>query len=217
MDDVGAAGPEELEQNLRELSWTNRWFGGEGSLRAHLTSIRSTAGARVLDVGTGSGITLSRLRSWAEEAGCTWTAVGLDREVRFLGLRDRDGSVLPCVGDGLSLPFSDGAFDAVLSLQTLHHLTDEEIPGFLQEMVRVSKGPIVVSDLRRNLAGYLGARFLAAFVWRNALTRHDGPVSVRRGFSRAELLSHGKAAGVPNLAVHTHGPFRWVLTGRIDP
>jgi hypothetical protein len=46
---------------------------------------------------------------------------------------------------------------------------------------------------------YAGARLLAATWWRrNRLTRHDGPLSVLRSFTRAELQQLAVRAGLGN-------------------
>jgi hypothetical protein len=45
-----------------------------------------------------------------------------------------------------------------------------------------------VNELERNWQNYAGARLLAATLWRNSPhTRHDGPVSVLRAFTKDEL------------------------------
>ena len=257
LDDLAGVSRRDLSDNLREIEWTNRWFGGEGSLRKSLRGIRGKP-ATVLDVGTGDGGTLARLNRWNSGAGGeNWRVVGVDIEWRVLeigsqwanrpgqtngsqrtnGPRRANGShrannlrgtnnppeedelshpetdPLGCVADGLVLPFADGAFDAVISLQTLHHLDGAHGIDLLTEMVRVSRGIIVVSDLRRSLPAYLGARVLAGVAWKNKLTRHDGPLSVERGFTKEELLDLGRQASVPALRVRAHGPFRWVLEG----
>ncbi|HET7274893.1 MAG TPA: hypothetical protein VFI91_06915, partial [Longimicrobiaceae bacterium] len=67
----------------------------------------------------------------------------------------------------------------------------------------------IVSDLRRSLAGLAGARLLASTVWgAHPVTRHDGPLSVRRAFTPAELAGLADAAGWPNARVRTHPFFR---------
>ena len=46
---------------------------------------------------------------------------------------------------GLSLPFRDGEFDLVCSLDTLEHLAVESRPGFLSELLRVSRDGLYVA------------------------------------------------------------------------
>jgi len=199
-----------LSANLAELAWTNRWFGGRGSLVAPLRPLVRLAGARILDVGTGSGETCCELGRWARARGASWSMVGLDRSGLILGLGD-DGRLARCVGDARTLPFPDGTFDAVVCLQTLHHFDDADAARVLAEMVRVSRYKVVVSDLKRSLLTYAATLGLATFIWRNDLTRHDGPASVRSGFRSEELRQLGEAGGAAGCQVRHHGPFRLVL------
>ena len=80
-------------------------------------------------------------------------------------------------------------------------------------LARVARGGrILVGELERCLPGYIGARFLAATVWRaNPVTRHDGPLSVRRAFTPDELLRLGHRAGLRGPRIHRHLFYRLVL------
>ncbi|MGI9628046.1 MAG: methyltransferase domain-containing protein [Longimicrobiales bacterium] len=202
----------ELEGNFVEMAWTNRWFGGLGSIQRSLGPLVAAGGGRVLDVGTGAGQTFRELGDWSAKRGAPLQLVALDRSADFLALAGRnEQTLLRCAGDGLRLPFPSGTFDAVLSLQTLHHLNDAQAVTLIREMVRVSRALVVISDLRRGILPYLGAEILAHTVWRNPLTRHDGPVSVRRGFTPEELARLGVEGGAKGCAVRRYGPFRIVL------
>jgi hypothetical protein len=60
--------------------------------------------------------------------------------------------------------------------------------GLLCEMARVARIGVIVTDLRRSHAAYWGARLLALGIT-NRLTRHDGPLSVLRAYTPAEVRS----------------------------
>ena len=114
--------------------------------------------------------------------------------------------------DALALPYSDGEFDFALCSTALHHFGDGDAVRVLRELRRVARRGVVVNDLRRSRAALLGARLLAATVWRtHPVTRHDGPLSVRRSFTPAELLRLGRSAGMDDARVHVHHPFRLAL------
>ena len=64
----------------------------------------------------------------------------------------------------------------------------------LAEMDRLGRSGFILNDLRRSWAGYLAARVAGRLTTRNRLTRHDGPLSVRRSFTARELLAVAHAA-----------------------
>jgi ubiquinone/menaquinone biosynthesis C-methylase UbiE len=93
------------------------------------------AGDRVLDVGCGKAFLLYELARAApgiEVAGVDISAYALDHakeEVKPFLAR----------ADAAALPFGDGEFDLVLSLNTLHNLYCQDLFRALKEMERVGK------------------------------------------------------------------------------
>lgn len=207
---------EELEASLRHVAQVNRWLGGTRALRRHLASLLRPGGrVRLLDVGTGNGDTREAITQWARGRGCDVRYVGVDISPPMVALAARNdpGSVLQA--DALRLPFRDGVFDAATCTLTLHHFADEAAVTLVGEMARVARSLVLVNDLERNAANRVGARLLALTVWRsNRITRHDGPLSVRRSFTAAELLQVGRRAGLQRPLVRRHFPWRLVLEGR---
>jgi len=217
VDDPGAD-PAVLEASLAQVSAVNRWLGGDRGLRWALGPLlREGSELRVLDVGSGDGTSLARLATWAARSGCTIRGLALDLHGVACRLARRNLRRSPGIhvvqGDAFRLPFFSGQFDVVLASLTLHHFGDDAARQVLGELGRVAGKRVVVSDLQRSWGAYIGARLLAATVWRwNPYTRHDGPVSVQRGFTAGELLELGGQAGFVDMKVVTHLPFRHTLT-----
>jgi SAM-dependent methyltransferase len=109
-----------------------------------------TAGARVLEVGSGSGAVA---RDIGRLVGPSGTVVGIDpsrvfvaaarRLARHAGLQDR---VAFRAGDGRRLPFAAGRFDVSLAVTVLLHVEDPD--AVLAEMLRVTRpgGVVAVQD-----------------------------------------------------------------------
>jgi SAM-dependent methyltransferase len=214
--DGDGVGDGELARTLALVTEVNRRLGGVRSLKHHLRSLRDRREVQVLDVGTGSAEVLRDILAWG---GGSWSGVGVDLSAAALRVASDTGDSRETGpnlvrGDALHLPFPDDAFAASFGSLTLHHFTDDEATRVLAEMARVSRELVVMSDLERSLPAYVGARILAATRWRrDRITRHDGPLSVRRSFTPAELRTLGRRAGLRSPRVRRHFPFRLVLAG----
>lgn len=206
---------DELAHSLAQVAAVNRWLGGVRGLVRHLRPLLALRAPRLLDVGTGDGATLREIVQWAAARGRRWRAAGLDHHPDVIAVAGRSATVSLVRADALALPFPDRSFDAVFCSLFLHHFEDTEAERVLREMARVSRGLVLVSDLERSTLHHLGARILAGTVWRrNRLTRHDGPLSVLRAFTREELAGLGQAAGLRRPQVRRYTPWRLVLEGR---
>lgn len=207
-----------LERSLAHVAAVNRWLGGRRALLQHV-SPRLAGHTSILDVGTGSADLPLAIARWAHRHGraAEITAVDVHPQIAGVARRraDDDPTVHVAVANGLRLPFSDDEFDIALLSLTLHHFDGEAQLRLLAELARVVRGWVLVGELRRTRLSYLGARLLAATVWRrDPLTRHDGPLSVLRAFQPEELHSLAVGAGLRDVAVHRHPLFRLVLTAQ---
>ena len=90
-------------------------------------------GAKVLEIGAGTGIHGAQLLKWNPDVG--YTGVDLSSEMLQLA-RTRLGEYADLhAGPAEDLPFEDGSFDGVFCCATIHHLADKE--KGIAEMIRV--------------------------------------------------------------------------------
>jgi len=211
--------PAELAASLSQVSQANRLFGGTRALYRHLAPHRRRGEKLLLlDVGAGNGDTALDLVAWAARREAPWRAVALDPHTataRVATARVGNRRAVSVVqGNGLQLPFPDGAVDVAVAVLVLHHLRDEETVALVAEMSRVARRLVLVNDLERHPVNHALARLMAATLWRrNRITRNDAPLSVLRSFTPVEMLDIGRAAGLGSPRVVRHLPFRLVLEG----
>ena len=217
--DTGNYTAAEYEDCISELQFVNRWMGDAHSLRATLLreiESQSLPSFSILDIGAGSGELLRVAATWARKTNRHLSAVGLDRNERMtesiLEESDDFDEISSVRGDALRLPFADAEFDYVMCSLFTHHLLDEQVVQVLREMSRVAKRRIFVIDLHRHPVAYLLYTTLGKLVLHNRLLRHDGALSILRSFKSDELLELAQRAGLRDISVERHFPYRLVLS-----
>lgn len=200
-------GPLEIDTlagNLRDLARVNRWLGGARLSRRSIERMRGSAGPAltVLDVGTGGAdIPLHLLETLAPGSDLTVLAVDSRAEVLEAARQihpaiDRTAGLRLEVADGMALPYPDRHFDVVHTSMVLHHLEPDEAVVMLRELRRIARRAVVVNDLQRARIHWLGAWLLSHLLTRNAYTRNDAPLSVRRAYTAREMSRLLVAAGL---------------------
>jgi len=203
------ADPAAIEANLRDLSFINRMTGGASlSIRAVRELLPS--GGSVLDVGTGAADIPARLLADARRRGVSLGMTATDSREEVL---DAALAIRPSLGhipgltlglaDGLRLSWPDASFDVGHTSMVIHHLDPDDAITFLAELRRVSRLGIVVNDLARGRLYWIGAWVLAHTLAASRYTRTDGPLSVRRAYTRREMDELLRRAGLDPIRAFT--------------
>ena len=177
-------------RTVEDITRSNVVFRGVRAALAELANHfpRLSGSATLLDVGTGFGDVPHAAVRAARARNIELTAIGLD-SVPVLTRHAATSVAHTVCGSGLSLPFRSGSVDIVMCSQTLHHFRGDDEVGLLREMNRVARVAVIVSDLRRSwfaAGGFWMASFPLGF---HRVTRHDGVLSVLRGYTADELSS----------------------------
>lgn len=180
--------PRIVRRSMRDVERANALFGGASALLAELESALGDLPlmATLLDVGTGVGDIPARARHRAWEHGVQLYTVGVDIAPALAAASAARMDAAVCA-DALRLPFPDRSFDVVTCSQLLHHFPGTTGTALLREMDRVARARVVLNDLRRSRTAAAGI-WLASFpLLFHPISRHDGVVSVMRGFTPREL------------------------------
>lgn len=198
-------------RSLRDVALANRLFGGRravlhelrGLLRAYPTGRALT----LLDVGTGLGDIPAAAAAMARRRGLTLHTVGMELAPHLArAAAPHCSSTL--AGNAMRLPFADGSIDLITCSQVLHHFDGGEAAQLLRECTRVARTAVVVGDLRRSwlaVAGLWASSFALGF---HPVSRHDGVLSVLRGYTKPELRQLVEQATGCRCTVHHRLGFR---------
>lgn len=202
--DLGVPEDEAL-RSLRDLRFVNRWLGGADALRRAVAPLlEDGARPRLLDVGCGS----ADLPALLLRARPCLLAVGAD--VKALHLRQAPPGVRCVVADVRALPFAPRSFDVVTASLLLHHFDPPEVPPVLRSLFALARRALVVNDLRRARLPYLFGRLAFPLLFRSPVSMADGLVSIRRGFTPAELEAAFVEAGIDGVRLRRSWPYRLV-------
>jgi SAM-dependent methyltransferase len=185
-------------RSLQDVARSNRWFGGANAVIAELVPVLAAARGRsapltLLDVGTGAGDIPELARRIADRSGVRLLTMGLEVTPALAAAsRPRSGDAI--AGDALALPFADRSVDIVACSQVLHHFEAADGARLLAEMNRVARVRVIVADIRRAWAAAAGLWVGSWALGFHPVSRHDGVVSVLRGFRAAELSAAVVAA-----------------------
>lgn len=181
--------PRVVKRALQDVAKSNALFGGTAAVVSELDSIAESLPANVtlLDVATGNGdIPRSARKRLESRHGKKVTTIGIDLAEELTEVSRHNVQSSLC-GDALRLPFKSRSVDVVTASQFLHHLGPEDAIIAIQEMNRVARVRVIISDIRRSWIALAGL-WLVSFPLRfDKVSRSDGIVSIRRGFTRDEL------------------------------
>jgi len=164
-----------------ELEWLH--FIRDYELSRAFAHFPRDADAQVLEIGSGTGYMLGKIRERFPRA------VGL--EVEGSAYASADSSIN--LYDGRTIPYPDGQFDLVFSSHVLEHVYD--LPGFLREVRRVLKESgsavhIIPSPTWRILTSVM--HYAALTRMGVSAFRHSNRQMIRSDARRASLFQKAK-------------------------
>ena len=189
----------ELERDLQCIRQLNRWFGSYRLVLAFMRRwIKPGAGSRILDLATGSGDIPRLIADYARKVGAHIEIDALDRQPATLEVAAKLSTGYPEISyreaDILAW-YSTQAYDTVLCTLALHHFSNEDAVTVLRRCRELSRGFVLVSDLRRGFLLQAGVHLLTSLIFREPMTRHDARLSAIRAFSFTEMRDLAVRAG----------------------
>ncbi|HMO31799.1 MAG TPA: methyltransferase domain-containing protein [Lacibacter sp.] len=212
---------EDIRINMRELDTINTRLGGhrvtlrglQYLLHHHPAAGRNGHILHICEIGCGGGDNLRVVGNWCRRQGLAVQLTGIDINPHCTSYaRSRPGQTAITF---ITANYNDVVFtkkpDVLFSSLFCHHFSDAELIRQLQWMQEHAGTGFFINDLHRYPLAYHSIRLLTRLFSRSRLVRHDAPVSVLRGFRRAEWEALLRAAGILQATLRWQWAFRWLL------
>lgn len=222
MDDRSIAGPELLEA-LRQLRWINRLLGAAWPTLEGVVALWQRAGrprrVTLLDVGAGSGDANRLLLRWADWWGIDLHITLVDLHPDTCGVAaarfQHEPRVHVICADLFKLPLN--RVDMVTASLVLHHIPSAQLPQVVSTLLEAARIGVVINDLHRHVVAWAAIWTATRLFSRNRMLRHDAPLSVRRGFRRADFAHLQVAPDVTMLHCRWRPLFRYLIVATRVP
>ena len=216
MDDLEMEGPQ-LRSTLETLARINAFLGGDGVSLKGIKHLKKSAALKedmhIIDLGCGEGAQLRLLARYSRKNKLKWRFTGVDANADCINFARERSANYPEIEylQADVFEWDMPSCDIVLATLFMHHFTDEQIVAMVNASTpKVSVGWIV-NDLHRNQIAY-GLFWLLGLFIRNKMIRHDGLLSIKKGFKKEELYNIADTLKISS-EVSWHWAFRylWIL------
>jgi 2-polyprenyl-3-methyl-5-hydroxy-6-metoxy-1,4-benzoquinol methylase len=171
----------------------------------------------ILDVGCGGGLFLlhlNRIFPHMKMVGMDISIAAIEEaQLLLFKWKKINPNINVCfkLQRGFTLTIPNKSFDIILSTFVCHHLSDEALILFLQQLVLTARKKVIIHDLQRHYIAYWLYKLFSPLLFRNRLITHDGLISIKRSFTRKEWILLLKKAGLHDYKLKWRFPFRWQL------
>jgi ubiquinone/menaquinone biosynthesis C-methylase UbiE len=204
-----------LEASLESLRILNKYFGAYSLVRHFMRRWLETGRTyRMLDLATGSGDIPRMIVNWARRHGVSVKIDAVDRQPATLEIARRASTAYPEIdfirADARSY-CEAMTYDVVCCSLALHHFSELDALKVLRRACELSHDKVLVADLERTWFTWACVQAVTTVAARDAMTRHDAKLSVKRAFSYRELGELAQEAGWRNFGHARFVPARQAI------
>ncbi|PKA84195.1 hypothetical protein ATE92_2366 [Ulvibacter sp. MAR_2010_11] len=216
---------DEMKLLLTDLKNINKWLGGNSitrnGIRTLLKGYSKEKEYVIVDIGCGDGEMLRQCALFGKREGFKFQLVGIDANPFILEEAKERSKDFPNITFQKNNVFSEEIelpkIDIALCTLFLHHFPNQQITGLLNKLIEKTKVGIVVNDLHRSRLAFILFRIVGKLFIKTKIARHDGLVSIARGFKKIELEQLSEAINPEKTIITWKWAFRyqWILSKNI--
>lgn len=212
---------EQLNVALRDITKVNRYLGGNqitvAGIRQLMRSQPDKTEWSIVDVGCGNGEMIRHIAKTFKKGSHKFHLKGVDINGESIKMAKEFSSDLKNVDfevvDILNITSKELPCDILVCNLTMHHFSDAEIHIFLAKFYKLAAVGVVINDLHRSVIAYQLFRGFSRIFMKSPIARHDGRISIARGFRLEELKQFSQHLGFKSDSIRWKWAFRylWVI------
>jgi ubiquinone/menaquinone biosynthesis C-methylase UbiE len=212
---------DQLYAALHDITKVNRFLGGNqitiAGIRKLIQSKPNQKEWRIVDVGCGDGEMLRHIASTFKHNPLKLHLIGVDINTESIQKAQEVSSEYENIHfevmDILEIESDALPCDILICNLTMHHFSDKEIHIFLDKFYKLAHVGVVINDLERSAIAYQLFRGFSRIFMKSPIARHDGRISIARGFKKEELVRYSQKLGFENDTIQWKWAFRylWVI------
>ena len=220
MDDFNLQG-EEMETLLTDLKNVNKWLGGNEITISGISKLLNDTSTKetitILDVGCGDGELLRVVSEYVVKRGFKVIGIGMDFNEHILNEARIRSEKFPNLSyikkDVFTENLEDSTYDIALCTLFLHHFSNDKIVELLTKLTNSAQVGVVVNDLQRSRLAFNLFKIVGGLLLKTKIARHDGLVSIARGFRRKDLQELSRRIPSSESLITWRWAFRyqWIL------
>ncbi|MCU7523347.1 MAG: methyltransferase domain-containing protein [Ignavibacteria bacterium] len=203
---------ERLDLALHELQVINFFLGGNSVSRAGLSAINRACTFKntplILDIGSGGSDLFFKMKIKGRNVEPISADMNI-RACRYTKLLHPEAKVVCC--DAQRLPFKVSTIDIIHASLFFHHFKEEDMAAVLRQCSLIARHGIIINDLRRSVFALIGIKILTQLFSKSRMVKNDGPLSVRRGFIKSELMAILSGIKQCRFHIRRKWAFRWLI------
>ena len=209
---------EDIMLNMQELEVINTRLGGHAiTLEGVLSLMGSRKEIYICEIGCGGGDNLKALEERFIRMGVDARFTGIDIKdtcIRYAKHNTKEiRNINFITSDYQEVQFTEKP-DIIFSSLFCHHFQDMGVKEIIEWKYRNSKLGFFINDLHRHPLAFYSIRMLSQAFSKSYLLKNDAPLSVERGFTKADWISIFEDVEITGLFpnIQWKWAFRWLVT-----
>lgn len=204
---------EDIKQNLKELNTINTLLGGHNITLAGIKKLLPNADKEIhiVEIGCGGGDNLAYLQ---KKLKGNFRFTGIDLKDACIDFAKQTYPDIHFVQSDYRTATFETKPDIIFSSLFCHHFTDEQLIEQYKWMQANAKIGFVINDLQRHPLAYYSIKILTRIFSKSYLVKNDAPLSVARGFYKAELHALLTKSNISNFSILWKWAFRYLVISK---